>query len=807
MNILKRILNSFIFWGAWIIIPVLMEILPSLGSLFMLIKRRLQGFVRDPKPVVYPEISLIIPVYNSADTLYSCISSVYNGTYPADRIRVFLVNNRSQDNSFEVYAQCQEHFPELKMQWLDAEQGKSRAMNLALYNSEGKYIINLDSDGVLEPAALTNMVNKFEAHPDLNCMTGAILTRPDKVRSYRGFFARLLRQLEFVEYAQAFLAGRSYASELNAVYTLSGAFSAFRKSSVLKSWMYNTDTVCEDTHITFQLRRRQGERVEVCENAIFFVDPIESVNKLYTQRQRWQRGSLEVAQMFMDKNFRLRRVFSDVNVKTLLYDHTFAFPRLIWYLALICMMCMNYSTKVIAWSTGMIFALYIAVGVFYFITVAVFLRMEPRLRRFYLSLWWCVPILPFFNLAVFFIRMAGIINSIQTDSAWRQRDLTQEREALNGVLRGDASRPLRALNRVRSLVNRERPSQTGEPEGFYGPGWYFSVGLLLVSGAGLIYLVYWSRNTFHVEIDEIIATLRGPLQGTGGGMMKEVLESFVLPLGLFALGCVIPFLFVVIISFSSEESIRTIGYSFVPQEWSLETYQYAFEKLPQIWRSFFNSIFITVVGTVLSTAMCALYSYALYRPDFKFRNFFTFFSFFTMIFSGGLVPSYIINTQYLHLTDKLAALILPTLINVFHIIMLRTFFKQLPESLFEAAKMDGASEYHIFFRIAIPLSKPVIATVAFLGALIKWNEWYNAMLYIRNDELVPLQYMLQRMMNNLRSLLDAMQNAPAMVNIQDLPGENLRMAMLVVAIGPMMLVFPFFQKYFTRGMTVGAVKG
>ncbi|MDE6898902.1 MAG: glycosyltransferase family 2 protein, partial [Lawsonibacter sp.] len=148
---LKRILNSFIFWGAWIIIPVLMEILPSLGSLFMLVKRRIQGFVRDPKPVVYPEISLIIPVYNSADTLYSCISSVYNGTYPADRIRVFLVNNRSQDNSFEVYAQCQEHFPELKMQWLDAEQGKSRAMNLALYNSEGKYIINLDSDGVLEP--------------------------------------------------------------------------------------------------------------------------------------------------------------------------------------------------------------------------------------------------------------------------------------------------------------------------------------------------------------------------------------------------------------------------------------------------------------------------------------------------------------------------------------------------------------------------------------------------------------------------------------------------------------------------------
>ena len=200
-------------------------------------------------------------------------------------------------------------------------------------------------------------------------------------------------------------------------------------------------------------------------------------------------------------------------------------------------------------------------------------------------------------------------------------------------------------------------------------------------------------------------------------------------------------------------------------------------------------------------------AFCLARSNFRFKGLLTFFIFFPTLFSGGLVPSYIINTQYLHLTDRLAALVLPSLINVFHIIMLRTFFKQLPEALFEAAKIDGASEYHIFFKLVLPLSKPVIATVAFLSALAKWNEWYNAMLYIRDDKLVPLQYLLQRMMMNLRALLDAMQNAPAMVNIQDLPGENLRMAMLVVAIGPMLLIFPLFQKYFVRGMTVGAVKG
>lgn len=530
MNFLKAILNSFVFWGAWIIIPVLMEILPSLGSVMMLLRRRIRGMMAPPQPRLYPEISLIVPVYNSAGTLFACIESIYNSTYPNESIRIFLVNNQSQDESFSVFAKCQARFPELRMQWMDAEQGKSRAMNLALYNSEGKYIINLDSDGVLERTALANMVNKFEAHPDVNCMTGAILTRPDKIRAYRGLFSRLLRNLEFLEYAQAFLAGRSYASELNAVYTLSGAFSAFRKSSLLKSRMYNTDTVCEDTHITFQMRELQNERVEICENAIFFVDPIESVNKLYTQRQRWQRGSLEVARMFASKNFRLGRVLKDVNVKTLLYDHTFAFPRLIWYLALICMMCMHYSTKVILWSTGMIFALYIAVGVFYFITVAIFLKMDAELRRFYLKRWWCIPLLPFFNLAVFFIRVAGIINSIQTDSAWRQMDLTEERNAFNTAVKSDAARLLQPLRRVRRAANRP-PNPVGAEKEGYGALWYFCVGTLAFLGMGLALLVYWSKSTFHVEITEIIHTLQGPLQGTGAGMMNEALRGLVLPLG------------------------------------------------------------------------------------------------------------------------------------------------------------------------------------------------------------------------------------------------------------------------------------
>ncbi len=458
MAVIKSILNSFIFWGGWIIIPFIMEIVPAIGSVVLLIRRGLRYKRKKKELVLYPDISIIIPVYNSEDTLYQCIESIDNSSYPDEKIRIFLVNNKGQDNSFDVYAMCQKRFPDLRMQWMNSEQGKSRALNLALYNSEGKYIINLDSDGLLEKNALVNMITRFESDTELNCMTGAILTVPEQIKKYKKFFPRLLRNLEFMEYAQAFLAGRSYASELNSVYTLSGAFSAFRKSAVLKSWMYNTDTICEDTHITFQMRYRQDERVEVCEDALFFVDPIEDVNKLYTQRQRWQRGSLEVAKMFMDKDFKLRKFISNISVKTLLYDHTFAFPRMIWYLALICLMVIGYSAKVILMSTGIIFALYILVGYLYFITASHYLKINRDVRRYYLKHWWCVLFLPVFNLIVFFIRIAGIINSIQTDSSWKTKTLTQECRDFADVIKSDCAKIMNIIEKIRHAFNVDKKS-------------------------------------------------------------------------------------------------------------------------------------------------------------------------------------------------------------------------------------------------------------------------------------------------------------------------------------------------------------
>lgn len=276
---------------------------------------------------------------------------------------------------------------------------------------------------------------------------------------------------------------------------------------------------------------------------------------------------------------------------------------------------------------------------------------------------------------------------------------------------------------------------------------------------------------------------------------------------VFGLLCVIPFMMIVSASFTSVKDLSIHGFSVLPPKLDFTAYAYLFENPRQIINGYIVTFFVTIVGTFLSVMVMSMAAYALSRPRFKLKGILTAYIFFPTLFSGGLVSSYIVNTQYLHLTDNIWVLILPGLCNVFHVIMLRTFFKQLPDGLFDAAMIDGAGEWRIYTTIALSLSKPAIATVAFLGALARWNEWYNAMLYIRSDYKYPLQYLLQRMMMNIQELIDSMQYVPSMVLTADIPGENLRMALLVVCIGPMMLFFPFFQKYFTKGMTVGAVKG
>ena len=451
-NIMTQVINPFFYWVAWIIIPIVVEVIPSIGSFFILLNNR-RKLKKDPQ--IWPDVVLIIPVYNSENSLEACLQSVNDSDYPNEHLEVYLVNNMSTDRSFEVFQRAQTRFSSIRMQWLNAKQGKSRALNLAIYNSDGKYLINIDSDGILERSALTRMVRQLESDESMTCLTGSILIDPKKVEEYRTFKSRLLRKLEFCEYAQAFLAGRNYASRTNTMYTLSGAFSAFRMSAIGRSHMYNTQTISEDTEITFQMRYLQKQKVGSCVDAIYYTDPIEGVDKLYTQRQRWQRGSLEVANLYPQSKLRPWRFTKDTNIKTLLFDHTFAFPRMIWYLALVFLMMIGYSSKVVLLSLGAIFGFYILCGYLYFFIAQHLLKPFGQTRDYYLKQWPVIAVLPFYNFVVFFIRFAGIINSINTPSSWKTDTLTQEWDKFNDSADASLQKIKDAIRAIRNKVNYE----------------------------------------------------------------------------------------------------------------------------------------------------------------------------------------------------------------------------------------------------------------------------------------------------------------------------------------------------------------
>lgn len=279
---------------------------------------------------------------------------------------------------------------------------------------------------------------------------------------------------------------------------------------------------------------------------------------------------------------------------------------------------------------------------------------------------------------------------------------------------------------------------------------------------------------------------------------------------LFCFACIVPFIFVVIISFSSQESIRELGFSFTPNSWALDAYNYVAKLGQQLWVSYFNSFLITIIGTVCTLLVTILYAYALYRRDFKYRRFFTFFCFFTMIFGGGLAPTYVICKQFLGLTDSYAAVIIPMLLNPFNIIVMRTFFQSsVPGDLIDAAAIDGSGEYRTLFSIILPIAKPGIATVGLLSALAYWNEWFIPMLYIQDAKYYPLQYLLQEMQSRVDFLAknSAMIGAEAADIVSNLPSDTLRMALVVLIVVPIAFAYPFFQRYIISGLTIGSVKG
>lgn len=291
---------------------------------------------------------------------------------------------------------------------------------------------------------------------------------------------------------------------------------------------------------------------------------------------------------------------------------------------------------------------------------------------------------------------------------------------------------------------------------------------------------------------------------------KPVEGLFHIIMAAFCVACILPFIFVVIISVTSQESIRAIGFSFKPISYGLEAYNYVFALGKQLWVSYFNSFFITVVGTICSLLVTGLYAYALFRKDFKYRKFFTFFCFFTMIFGGGLAPTYVVCKTVLHLSNSYSAIIIPMLLNPFNLIIMRTFFQSsIPTEIIDAASIDGSGEYNTLFRIIVPITKPGIATVGLLTALAFWNEWFIPMLYISQAKYYPLQYLLQEMQSKIDFLAknSAMMGAEASKIMTELPSDTLRMALVVLIVVPIAFAYPFFQRYIISGLTIGSVKG
>lgn len=270
---------------------------------------------------------------------------------------------------------------------------------------------------------------------------------------------------------------------------------------------------------------------------------------------------------------------------------------------------------------------------------------------------------------------------------------------------------------------------------------------------------------------------------------------------------IIPLLYVLSVSFSNEKDIMNYGYELIPRNIDLAAYKYVFKNPQSIINSYGVTALFSALSMVMGVLAMAMFAYPLSRRFLKGRKALSFYLYFTMLFSGGLVPSYILITQYLHLGDTIWVYVLPTLISPWHVFMLRTFFSDIPESLYESAYLDGASEYTIFAKIILPISKPAIATVALLIFLGKWNDWYTSMLYINEDNLISLQYLLQRLLLNAQLLQSRSGMTNTMVNLSEIPTETVKMAMAIVVAGPALLVFPFFQKYFVKGMTMGSVKG
>lgn len=280
-------------------------------------------------------------------------------------------------------------------------------------------------------------------------------------------------------------------------------------------------------------------------------------------------------------------------------------------------------------------------------------------------------------------------------------------------------------------------------------------------------------------------------------------------LGIISFMCIAPVVLMAVASLTDNDVLNLYGYTYFPQKWSLEAYEFLIKQGTVISKSFLNSVLVTFMGTTLGIMVTVLLAYTISRKELVGRKLIMLFVFFTMLFNGGMVPTYLMYTQIFHIKNTMWALLFPhLLVNGFNVLLVRTFFNEnIPEVLLEAARIDGAGEISIFRNVVLPISKPILATIGLLVGVGYWNDWYNGLLFVTDVNYYTLQNFLNKIMTDLQFLSQNM-SATSDVNsiIANVPSGTVRMAMAFIGALPVIIVFPFFQKYFTKGITVGAVK-
>ena len=276
-------------------------------------------------------------------------------------------------------------------------------------------------------------------------------------------------------------------------------------------------------------------------------------------------------------------------------------------------------------------------------------------------------------------------------------------------------------------------------------------------------------------------------------------------LTLVSILCILPFYLIIVASLTDEAYIISKGFSLWIPQFSLEGYKISLKDPTSVLTAYINTFIVTVIGTILSLFMATMTGFVLQRKDFPWRNGFSFFFFFTMLFNGGLVPYYIMCIRYLGFKNDMISLVLPMIFPVFNMIIAKSFIRSIPEAITESAKIDGANDFLIYVRLILPLSKPLLATLGLFSALAYWNDWYSAMLFIDDESKFTLQYYLQRLLQSAEALRRIAEKSG--MEVPMLPMESMKMAMTIITIGPIILLYPFVQRYFVKGLTIGAVKG